>query len=389
MPGQELPWKPPPPLRPVTGTACRKGALSGWRGRAPRQPRLLPVRTWLQAPGARTAAQGPSACRRPGAPGEGVCHRGDLARHRTAGVETRDPCPSPRIAAAPRWTGAHRRHRWPQWPWPGGDCWLGRARPGDHGPHAESRPAGGSGGRAVDGTPHPGQGTAALTLPVTGRLRRPPGGLTAAWWLSAPPRGRARGPRRAGVCVTVGHGRASGSAVVPGLPARFGSAVALAAPTRSRLRQAVSPAPGRVPACTPHWGLRGNRPVGFTLAAGTTVLWACMSAPFAHTVHTRTAQYKRACMHGCMCTCLCTHTHMHPQHVHIHVRAVHTCTHLQDVHTFLHTVCTLLMNIRMHKRRCTYLRAHAHTSHTDTHACSDRTSPSPSSRWSQAVPSGL
>lgn len=153
MPGQELPWKPPPPLWPVTGTACRKGALSGWRGRAPRQPRLLPVRTWLQAPGARTAAQGPSACRRPGAPGEGVCHRGDLAQHRTAGVETRDPCPSPRIAAAPRWSGAHRRHRWPQGPWPGGDCWLGRARPGDHGPHAESRPAGGSGGRAVDGTP--------------------------------------------------------------------------------------------------------------------------------------------------------------------------------------------------------------------------------------------
>lgn len=144
----------------------------------------------------------------------------------------------------------------------------------------------------------------------------------------------------------------------------FGSAVALAAPTRSRLRQAVSPEPGRVPACTLHWGLRGNRPGGFTLAAGTTVLWACMSAPFAHTVHTRTAQYKRACMHGCMCTCLCTHTHMHPQHMHIHVRAVHTCTHLQDVHTFLHTVCTLLMNIRMHKRRCTYLRAHAHASHT-------------------------
>lgn len=114
---------------------------------------------------------------------------------------------------------------------------------------------------------------------------------------------------------------------------RFGSAVALAAPTRSRLRQAVSPAPGRVPACTLHWGLRGNRPVGFTLAAGTTVLWACMSAPFAHTVHTRTAQYKRACMHGCMCTCLCTHTHVHPQHM---------CTYMcgQCTHAHIYRTCT-------------------------------------------------
>lgn len=99
----------------------------------------------------------------------------------------------------------------------------------------------------------------------------------------------------------------------------------------------------------------------------------------------------QTCMHAWLHVHMLMHTYTRAPttHVHIHVRAVHTCTHLQDVHTFLHTVCTLLMNIRMHKRRCTYLRAHAHTSHTDTHACSDRTSPSPSSRWSQAVPSGL
>lgn len=58
-----------------------------------------------------------------------------------------------------------------------------------------------------------------------------------------------------------------------------------------------------------------------------------VSALRAHAVHTRTAQYKRACMHGCMCTCLCTHTHVHPQHM---------CTYMcgQRTHAHIYRTCT-------------------------------------------------
>lgn len=206
MPGQELPWKPPPPLRPVTGTACRKGALSGWRGRAPRQPRLLPVRTWLQAPGARTAAQGPSACRRPGAPSEGVCHRGDLARHRTAGVETRDPCPSPRIAAAGTMPHVLAPDR----------CAVaGRQRGRPHSAVAKSRTmgrlVGESSAEGFRGVPHPqtlkrnqekGERERALGPRRSDRARKPPAEADTARRADAVPTGP---PRR-------GHGRGPGVA---------------------------------------------------------------------------------------------------------------------------------------------------------------------------------
>lgn len=110
---------------------------------------------------------------------------------------------------------------------------------------------------------------------------------------------------------------------------RFGSAAALAAPTRSRLRQAVSPAPGRVPACTLHWGLRGNRPGGFTLAAGTNVLWACMSAPFAHTLCTRVLHSTN--VHACMAACAHAYAHMHTC---THNTCAHTCAGSAHMHTF-------------------------------------------------------
>lgn len=257
-------------------------------------------------------------------------------------METRDPCPSPRIAAAPRWSGAHRRHRWPQWPWPGGDCWLGRARPGDHGPHAESRPAGGSGGRAVDGTPHPGQGTAALTLPVTGRLRRPPGGLTAAWWLSAPPRGRARGPRRAGVCVTVGHGQASGSAVVPGLPAPVSARRRRSLPRpgvgfarRCPQRPAVSP-PAPCTGDSAGTGRAASRWQPARLCCGR----ACQRP--SHTLCTRVLHSTN--VHACMAACAHAYAHIHTC---THNTCAHTCAgsahipahsvHVTDEHTYAQT----------------------------------------------------